>query len=930
MLSLERAQQGRRVTWLSLIGLILVPVIVAGGFLAATYKAGDRLENVQAAVVNQDQAVTVDGQTVPLGRQLAAGLIDSEEENFEWKLVDADEAKSGIESGKYAAVVTIPPNFSKAATSFGGDAAKAEKATIDVITSKVGGVADAAIGNQIATVAAKKLNNTLTKTYLDNIYVGFNEIGEQFAEVADGAEDLATGAQDLTSGIDAASDGAGQLANGLGELSRGGKDLDQGAKDLATGVGGLSDGLDQLAKGTEELPRQSRELANGTKQLADGIDEYAVGASGYATAVDGYTDGVVQTVEAIKTTSKGVSKLDAQLNPTVPSTDGQPTKPAPGGSPEDLVKGAEGLTNGAKGLNKGLVDYKKGLSLIPKGLELKCQAVGVSGPALSDGGAVASAPDGATADRGEAETTSSPRHPRPSKSPTGDSATESATPSVPPSASASDGATTSPSPSASASTTESASPSASETEPPSPSPSSTSATKSASPSATASGSSSPSGTASGSSGSATDEQLCAAYVAGAQAAVAQAQGGLGAPTDPKSLLGGSSKLAQGAGQLEKGVKAVVKSLGELPKQITELRKGVSTLATGLETLSTKSSALTKNAPALDKGAKQLSTGATTIGTNARAVSTGVGQFAGGLTTLSAGIGASADGASQLSTGADTYSTGVTAYTSGVTQSEVGAKDLSDGLTQLSDGGEKLADGVDQLATGLAEGAEEIPSYGPDERANLADVVAEPVQPSSGDEGDSLISQTPATTLLMVLALWLGALATFLILAAVPTRTFVSSSPSWQLAAKAMAPGAAIAAVQAVVLTLIGQSVLSLSAGTVASLLALLLLAGFAFVGVNHALVAWFGGIGRLISVVMVVITAASSIVSAVPGFFDVLKPFSPLTPALQAARGIVTDGPGVGGAVAVLLVWLTLAIVASVASVLRSRTVTPKQLLARG
>ena len=42
------------------------------------------------------------------------------------------------------------------------------------------------------------------------------------------------------------------------------------------------------------------------------------------------------------------------------------------------------------------------------------------------------------------------------------------------------------------------------------------------------------------------------------------------------------------------------------------------------------------------------------------------------------------------------------------------------------------------------------------------------------------------------------------------------------------------------------------------------------------------------------------------------------------------DGLLVAKAVAVLVVWLILAIAASVASVLRSRTVTPKQLLARG
>src|SRR3954451_21560411 len=134
MITLERADGSRRVGLWSLVGLFLVPLVLAAGFLAATWKSTDRLDRVQAAVVNLDEPVTINKQTVPLGRQLAGGLVNggsgsgsggnggvvspggsgdtNSDQNFSWVLTDADDARSGLGSGRYAAVVTIPKDFS--------------------------------------------------------------------------------------------------------------------------------------------------------------------------------------------------------------------------------------------------------------------------------------------------------------------------------------------------------------------------------------------------------------------------------------------------------------------------------------------------------------------------------------------------------------------------------------------------------------------------------------------------------------------------------------------------------------------------------------------------------------------------------------------------------------------------------------------------
>ena len=68
--------RGGRIRWTTLLGLLLVPLTVAGLFLWGLWNPTERLGTVTAAVVNLDEPVEVDGQLVPLGRVLAAELID--------------------------------------------------------------------------------------------------------------------------------------------------------------------------------------------------------------------------------------------------------------------------------------------------------------------------------------------------------------------------------------------------------------------------------------------------------------------------------------------------------------------------------------------------------------------------------------------------------------------------------------------------------------------------------------------------------------------------------------------------------------------------------------------------------------------------------------------------------------------------------------
>lgn len=313
---LERARSTKRVTLVSIIGLILVPLVIAGGLVWALWNPADRLGQVTAAIVNNDEPVEVDGQTVPLGRQLSAGLVDGDQEtNYTWVITDASDAKTGLADGSYTAVVTIPENFSAAATSFSGDAADAERARLDVTTSDRSKLVDDAITQTITQTAATLLGRQLTTTYLENVYVGFNTLNDQLGEAADGATQLATGGLSLAQGAQELANGTTQLADGATQLADGATQLSDGTSALAGGAAQLADGAAQLSDGTTQLSAGTSALYAGTQ--GDGT----AANPGLIAGAEGLSSGVSAVKTAVDTQGTALLALLAECDPAVSGAD---------------------------------------------------------------------------------------------------------------------------------------------------------------------------------------------------------------------------------------------------------------------------------------------------------------------------------------------------------------------------------------------------------------------------------------------------------------------------------------------------------------------------------------------------------------------------------------------------------------------------------
>ncbi|RWZ68359.1 YhgE/Pip domain-containing protein [Labedella populi] len=372
---LERAGSPRRIGWASIVGIILVPLVVAGILVWALWDPQDRLPQVTAAIVNADEPVEIDGQQVPLGRQLSAGLVSNDDPNYDWVITDEEDADAGLADGSYVAVVTIPENFSEAATSVGGDAEDAEQATIDVTTSDRTRLVDDALTATITSTAASLTGRELTTSYLENIYLGFNTLGDQLGEAADGAQQTAEGADELASGAD-------ELATGTAELATGADTLATGADGIASGARGLADGASQLNDGAQSLASGLRQIADGTAELPSQADAdvLADGVSGLATAFPALVSagaeglrtqaqaarGFAETCDGSQEFCKRLDQYAAGLEAAVAEpVDGQVTQLVANAS--TIGAGAAGIVRNAPSLASGIAQSADGAAQVASG-----------------------------------------------------------------------------------------------------------------------------------------------------------------------------------------------------------------------------------------------------------------------------------------------------------------------------------------------------------------------------------------------------------------------------------------------------------------------------------------------------------------------------------------------------------------------------------
>lgn len=297
----------------------------------------------------------------------------------------------------------------------------------------------------------------------------------------------------------------------------------------------------------------------------------------------------------------------------------------------------------------------------------------------------------------------------------------------------------------------------------------------------------------------------------------------------------------------------------------------------------------------------------------------------------------AKGNAELRDGLGEAAGGARELRGGLFRLATGARDLDGGLARLSGGGDRLAAGLTKLeggagrlADGLAAGEEKIPGY--DDAADRAGILGDPVSLDRTSEHPAGSYGVGFAPYFLGLALWVGAMITYLLLRPVNRRHVMSDAPAWRVALAGWLPAAAIGLAQAGVLFTVVTLVLGLGPAHPAATLGLLALTSLAFTAIMQWLGAQLGPAGRLASLALLMLQLTSSggtyPVQTSPGFFQAIHPWLPMTYVVQGLRHTINGGSSAtvlsGGLI--VAAFGAAALLLTVGAARRSRRLTPARL----
>jgi putative membrane protein len=266
-----------------------------------------------------------------------------------------------------------------------------------------------------------------------------------------------------------------------------------------------------------------------------------------------------------------------------------------------------------------------------------------------------------------------------------------------------------------------------------------------------------------------------------------------------------------------------------------------------------------------------------------------------------------------------------ALSSGASTLAASGQDIAKGLKGISTGVSASATGAADLASGLDKAVAGIPIYSKDETKKLASVATAAV---GIDNGGTLTFGESSTPLYIVLALWIGALAIFIGLRAVPRRLLETTRSSFELALRSFIIPGVIAAVQGVAVATIIAFAQGFTFAQWASVGGLAVLIGLAFTATNQALNTVFGGFGRLVSLVVGLLILVTGVVATVPAILVSALGVTPATGAITALQAAINpeNVSGLAGAITAVSLWLVGSLLISALAISRKRHVSISRL----
>lgn len=860
-----------KILMIVLVFIIAIPAIYTTLFLGSMWDPYGKLDELPVAVVNLDEPVEYEGETLNVGQKLVDKL--KEDGSLCFNFTDADQAERGLKNGTYYMVITVPKNFSENATTLMDTVPK--KMELDYKTNPGTNY----IAMKMSETALEKIKTSVaqevTKTYAETIFDKISEAGDGMKDAADGAGEIYDGTEKLADGNKTISDNLKTLSEGTLTFKDGTSELKVGLSSYLDGVNQLSDGSTTLANGATslltgalKLNEGANSLSDGTKTLTSGTATLESGAKTLESGLKTYTDGVKQANDGAAALNANSSALTAGA--------------------QQLTAGNEQLSSGSAqilgGLNQMSSTVKSGLPSEDKitelsgGLDTYSAAIGKMNDELQNT-SLPSEEELAALNAVKTDLTNSLTNAGDNAKSlyvlaaqlqaSGDLQTAAQVKEIADSLAAN--------------------------------------VTSAANDATAIG--------------AVFEQVTPSLskVTELKSGVAQLNENKelvldGAKTAVNGMYSGlanvsyalDTQIIPGMSTLDGGISQVSDGAKSLSSGLTTYTSGVAQVGSGLTQLNDNSAQLNSGASRLSSGASQLSSGAKSLDSGADELKSGTNQLADGTKTLD-------DGTKTLTSGFATLTANNSKLTSGANQLADGAVTLNDGAGQLYDGSitlgnglSDLKDGANTLKTGLEDGQKTIDENKGDDA--VYEMISSPVKSNETKISNVENNGHAMAAYMMCVGLWVLCIAFCIMYPLTEHHGEIKSGFSWWLSKAGIAYLVALVAAYA----MIGSLQLFLHFEPT-ELLNTFLVAGItaiAFMSILYFFNVWLGKVGSFLMLIFMVVQLAGSAgtypIEISGDFVATIHKWLPFSYAVDAFRGTIS---GNGNILEVTIVLLSIAII---------------------
>lgn len=860
-----------KILMIVLVFIIAIPAIYTTLFLGSMWDPYGKLDNLPVAVVNLDEPVEYEGETLNVGKNLVDKLKDDGSLCFNF--TDADQAERGLENGTYYMVITVPKNFSENATTLMDTVPK--KMELDYKTNPGTNY----IAMKMSETALEKIKTSVaqevTKTYAETIFDKISEAGDGMKDAADGAGEIYDGTEKLSDGNKTISDNLKTLSEGTLTFKDGTSELKVGLSSYLDGVNQLSDGSTTLANGATSLLTGALKLNDGANSLSDGTKTLTSGTATLESGAKTLESGLKTYTDGVKQANDGAAALNANSSALTAGA-------------QQLTAGNEQLSSGSSqllaGLNLMSSTVKNGLpsedtiTQLSNGLDTYSAAIGKMNDELQNT-SLPSEEELAALNAVKTDLTNSLTNAGDNAKSlyvlaaqlqaSGDLQTAAQVKEIADSLAA-NVTTAANDATAIGAVFEQVTPSLSKV-------------------------------TELKSGVAELNENKELVLGGAKTAVSGMYSGLANVSYAldTQIIPGMSTLDGGISQVSDGAKS-------LSSGLTAYTSGVAQVGSGLTQLNDNSAQLNSGATQLSSGASQLSSGAKSLDSGADELKSGTDQLADGTKTLD-------DGTKTLTSGFATLTANNSKLTSGANQLADGAVTLNDGAGQLYDGSitlgnglSDLKDGANTLKTGLEDGQKTIDENKGDDA--VYEMISSPVKSNETKISNVENNGHAMAAYMMCVGLWVLCIAFCIMYPLTEHHGEIKSGFSWWLSKAGIAYLVALVSAYA----MIGSLQLFLHFEPT-ELLNTFLVAGItaiAFMSILYFFNVWLGKVGSFLMLIFMVVQLAGSAgtypIEISGDFVATIHKWLPFSYAVDAFRGTIS---GNGNILEVTIVLLSIAII---------------------